>query len=131
MEKVKLPKELAEAIETLENAEITTFGIICSLVHERWGHSEHASEAHKVLRKFSFGNSGGNTDVLLKALVNGYEIEMTKEEMALDYYETLGRLMNEAEAIGNRDKALALSNERKGARCILMILGIKIEGINA
>jgi hypothetical protein len=117
MEKVKLTKEVAEAIETLENAEITTFGIICSLAYEIWGHSEHASEAHKVLRKFSFGNSGGNTDVLLKALVNGYEIEMTPEEK-----------------VQQRFNHLKNDGKRQQMDDILFVLnayGIKIEGVNA
>ncbi|MED0672306.1 hypothetical protein P4S95_19210 [Aneurinibacillus aneurinilyticus] len=119
MEKVKLPKEVAEAIETLENAEITTFGIICSLAYEIWGHSEHASEAHKVLRKFSFGNSGGNTDVLLKALVNGYELDLTPEEKVLSEY----KARQPSSDYGNA--------YRQGVRDTLNAYGIKIEGVNA
>ncbi|MED0704897.1 hypothetical protein [Aneurinibacillus aneurinilyticus] len=115
MDKVKLPKEVAQAIETLENAEITTFGIICSLAHERWGHSEHVSDAHKVLRRFSFGNSGGNTDIILKALVNGYELELTPEEKVYEYYH---------EHTENSD-------EKVGVCRTLNLLGIKIEGVNA
>lgn len=112
-----MPKEVAEAIETLENAEITTFGIICSLAYEIWGHSEHASEAHKVLRKFSFGNSGGNTDVLLKALVNDYEVEMTPEEK-----------------VQQRFNHLKNDGKRQQMDDILFVLnayGIKVEGVNA
>ncbi|GED14031.1 hypothetical protein [Aneurinibacillus migulanus] len=119
MDKVKLPKEVAEAIKTLKNAEITTFEIICSLAHERWGHSKHVSEAHKTLRKFSFGNSGRNGDVLLKALVNDYELEPTPEEKVLSEYKARQPYSNYGNAY------------RQGVRDTLNAYGIKIEGVNA
>lgn len=118
MDKVKLTKKQVEIIESIKGG---TDDIANFLTH--W---------HTAQDKAMFATRENFTpSLLMKAWEYGYEIEMTKEEMALDYYEALGRLMIEAEAIGNRDKTLTLSNERKGARNILMILGIKIEGINA
>ncbi|MMZ52789.1 hypothetical protein D1872_145660 [compost metagenome] len=125
-----MPKEVAKAIKTLENEEITTLGIICSLAHERWGHSKHVSEAHKVLRKFSFGNSGGNTDIILKALVNDYEVELTPEEKVLEHYKLVESNLSPGEDNSSRDAYL----ERGiliGTKTTLDLLGIKIEGINA
>jgi hypothetical protein len=80
MEKVKLPREVAKAIEVMADYEYTNFAIICSLQHKDFSDVECVEGAHKVLREYSFGNSGANTDILIKALVNGYEVEFAPEE---------------------------------------------------
>lgn len=78
--KVKLPENVAEAIDCLNNAEMTSFAIICSLQEKNWLETRGCEDsrvinAHKTLREFSFGNSGGNTDLIIKGLSNGYEID--------------------------------------------------------
>ncbi|MDX8367831.1 hypothetical protein [Cytobacillus sp. IB215665] len=74
---VLLPKEIANAINVMDQNEMTCFAIICSLQEESWLENrgceiEEVIKAHKILRKWSFGDSGGNTDRLIEALANGY-----------------------------------------------------------
>ncbi|MGG3798003.1 hypothetical protein [Metabacillus fastidiosus] len=78
--KVKLPENVVKALDCMVGYEMTDFAIICSLQGEKWlqaGGCEEseAIKAHKVLREFSFENSGGNTDLIIKGLANGYEID--------------------------------------------------------
>ncbi|SDI83043.1 hypothetical protein SAMN04487909_10893 [Aneurinibacillus migulanus] len=113
-----MTKKQAEIIESIKDG---TDDIANFLTH--W---HTAQDKAMVATRENFTPS-----LLMKAWEYGYEIEKTPEERALDYYETLEHLMNEAAAKDNRGKAVALSNERVGARNILIMLGIKIEGINA
>ncbi|MCP1355043.1 DUF1642 domain-containing protein [Aneurinibacillus migulanus] len=120
MDKVVLPKKVADEIKKCRSGyndiELMEMAIsTCKLS----GYEHMQAFAQEDFETF------------LKAIANDYEVEMTPEEKALDYYEGLGRLMNEAAAKNNRSETMALANKQVGARNILIMLGIKIEGINA
>lgn len=122
-EKVKLPKEVAEAIESLRNkgfANCNIFGATLS-VHD------HIDEVD-VLCSYFNGNpepySRRSYDVLMEALVNGYIVEETPEDELRKKYRHLRRRI--ARYGLDIDKG-----EAKGMRRTLATLGIKIEGLNA
>lgn len=121
MDKVKLPKEVAEIIEDFRKAKISDGDIVRMSMRI----FEGCSKERSALKEYS----DSNLDDLINALKFGYEVEMTPEEKALDYYEGLERLMNESAAKDKRGEALAFANKRAGARNILIMLGIEIKGI--
>lgn len=80
-EKVKLPRNVAEAIKVCESAGISKFGIVTlmervsSLFRD---YSKPVRDALVVIRDFAWRDVGGG-DRFLAALVYGYEIEETPE----------------------------------------------------
>lgn len=81
--KVELPREVAEAIEDLRNADLSGFGIMHFIDHisEVKNHRWHGPL--RVLRKFTFLDTNQYTagcELLMNALVNGYTIEQTPSE---------------------------------------------------
>lgn len=120
MDKVKLPKKVADEIKKCRSGyndiELMEMAIsTCKLS----GYEHMQAFAQEDFETF------------LKAIANDYEVEMTPEEKALDYYEGLERLMNESAAKDKRGETLAFANKRAGARNILIMLGIEIKGVNA
>lgn len=125
MEKVTLPKEVAEAISALREIGWSNVRIASALEH---GNASDGSNVG-MLRKFAYVD-GDNEDLILAALVNGYEIEKTPEEQIRELYE------------GTKDNYPSKTslNEWGEGYCagvlntvenILYILGIEVEGINA
>ena len=103
MEKVKVTKEVAQAIEVLRKNR-TDEEILRVLADHNNG---WAGEKSKVLNTTPF-------DLVAKALYIGYEIDKSPEERVADYYdEYCGR------------------EARAAVRTVFSILGIKIEGVNA
>lgn len=88
MEKVKVTKEVAEAIEDVRKAQYTNSEIIADIVKDI-GCTAYGTLITTLI-KFS-RQSEGNIDILMHALVNGYEVEKTPEEKVVVYYEELRR----------------------------------------
>lgn len=74
-EKVKLPKAVAEAIETLRNAEYSDYGVVKYVDVGGPIHVKHGAEIQNTLRGWTYENGGRNSDLLLDALRIGYEVE--------------------------------------------------------
>ena len=109
--KVVLPKEVAEAIEMGRRNGMSNFNI----VHLAWGAVFAGPD--KAVKEWAFDPKGeGSPDLLMEALVNGYEIERTPHEELLEYYGNIR---------GNH-----AGYESYGVIRTLSILGITVEGIN-
>jgi hypothetical protein len=107
MEKVTLPKEVAEAMENLlsrgaEDKDIIAYGMARFT-------TENAGEIYRYAQDNFYG--------LMSALVNGYQVEQTPEERLREYYDNM--------LFANGD---TYSDVIKHT---LDILGIEIDGINA
>ncbi len=125
MEKVTLPKEVAEALESLKADGLSNLRIAADALT---AHVVRGTD-YFTLRMF-LSESNENDDILLSALVNGYEVEMTPEEQIRELYE---------EAKDNYHSKTSLDRWGEGyaegvlntVENILDILGIEVEGINA
>ncbi len=122
MNKVTIPREVAEAIEELRNAGMSNWAII-AIANDPSEYSYVIDE--KCLGEYSTTLSRFKGDKLLVALVNGYEIEQTPEERLRDIFidaanERLSAMSGGEYYVGMMD----------GIRTALNTLGIKIVGIN-
>lgn len=111
-----LPAEVAAAIEALRNAEYTDYGIVTLSAEPRT--SQHGI----VLEKWTKIQPGENPQLLLDALVNGYQVEATPEQKVREYYEKAGQ---QAQCDS------CFKSEYRAIRRTLDLLGIQIEGVNA
>lgn len=109
--KVVLPKEVAEAIEVLQRA--FNYGLyeLIDVAHSPKDY-EDKDEVYYITTIDTY--SQGKYDDVISAIVNGYEVEKTPEELLRKYYESGDTSYHEA----------------MGIRQTLKILGIKIEGVN-
>ena len=114
MNKVKLPKEVAEAIETLRSHDfnVTNHDIL-------FIYAESYNNGYPALVKFN----QSHFDVLLQALVNGYEVEETPKDKVREQY-------NSPKHFYDADNDTDISVYRKGIKFALDTLNIKIEGVN-
>jgi hypothetical protein len=109
--KVTLPREVAEAINFLRNKiGVTNFGIIAGIEEGERGYDEWTTVEQYASDK---------PDTLLAALVNGYEVEKSSEDIIRDDYEQCDP--------GSLEYRLGF---RWGVEKTLNTLGIKIEGVN-
>jgi len=116
-EKVTLPKEVAEAIGHYREKGMSNASIIATAV-------TYGSTVGKGGALVSFVlETVGNSDLLMSALVNGYEVEQTPEDRLRDYYDRLDKRPLSETPPGWYTAC--------GVRNTLDILGIKIEGVNA
>ncbi|MGN7387782.1 hypothetical protein [Sporosarcina sp. SAFN-015] len=126
--KVKIPQKVMEAIDKLlggiDGYHFTKYGILA--------HLDDAKELAKfaelrVLNDYYNSlemDSQRHPNELMRALVNGYEVEKTPEEKVRDYYGKINALI--AEHRYSHDVGV-----RFGIEKTLDLLGIKIEGVNA
>ena len=117
MGKVKVSKEVAEAIEFVRN-ELRWRDdlVIRRILSSSWERPET-----EIL------NAEGDYELSMKiinALINGYEIELTPEEKVAEYFSSIK--VHYEKYRFDRDSA-----KLTAVKDILAILGIKIEGINA
>ena len=73
MSKVTLPKDVAEAIENLRDFGFTDYGIIVESADTTRKGNE--IDELRIIRKFTFESEGDGAQIILQALVNGYEVE--------------------------------------------------------
>lgn len=111
---ITVPAEVARAISLMRKEGATNYEII----HRANG--ALLTEPDVVLRRWAFGEQApANPDMLMSALVNGYQVEQTPEEKAREFYESFNaEIMEHVYA-------------RTAIRSTLALLGITIEGINA
>lgn len=113
MEKVKLPKEVADALKHARvDLKWEDGNILAKCVRGDWD-----LESMQILNNFC--KKDDNKLTIAKALVIGYEVEQTPEDKVRNYYDECSRSADEG-----------IRNERFGIRNTLNILGIKIEGVN-
>jgi hypothetical protein len=124
MEKVSLPKEIADALDGVKQFYKSNADIIADIIESRVPLipcGEHLLPLIKYSRK-----DAGNADILMSALINGYEIEQTPEERLHQYYEKL-KMFTESTSFA---PVGSYFSEMEGIKNTLDILGIKIEGVN-
>lgn len=120
--KVAVPREVAEAIDHLRTITYSNHEIM-RLALNVFGNPKAC-----VVHGWAFGSNGGGTpDLLMQALVNGYEIEKSPEDRVREYYE---RQIVKMPGYFNYEHA-ASRLRRSTVIETLDMLGIKIEGVNA
>ncbi|MGG1659526.1 hypothetical protein [Brevibacillus sp. NRS-1366] len=118
MEKVKLPKEVAESIDYIWGK--CDRGSIKHLVLTNWSHLDQAFTKQKgILQDYALENPME----YMKALVEGHEVEQTPEEKL-----TLTYLDYEQEYYKTRNPAYY--NYCQAIKMTLDILKLKVHGIN-
>jgi hypothetical protein len=115
MEKVLLPRGVAEAIETLRSMDfkVSNHDIIYAFANSKCG---------EYPELIDFANN--NFDTLLKALVNGYEAEQTIEEKLFNAY-------SQDDDEDTSDDVFYNAAYNDGFKMALEIAGIKVKGVNA
>src|SRR5690606_4454884 len=129
MSKVTVPAEVARAISLMRKEGATNYEII----HRANG--ALLTEPDVVLRRWAFGEQApANPDMLMSALVNGYEVEQSPEERLREYYEWYVDKYDKARLNGGQFHGFRRDELYRGKVAIestLEILGITIEGTNA
>ncbi|NRG33932.1 hypothetical protein [Niallia circulans] len=123
--KPTLPREVANAIESLRNEGRGNFMIM------RQVYEAVFTEELLILKRYAFeGEHGGTPDILMSALINGYEVEQSPEDKLREYYADIIDMRERKRGI---DPTLSLYYTEKAVsvRRTLNILGITIDGINA
>ena len=130
-EKVTLPREVAEEIRKARIHFRRDAGIVMNLrSHYR---------LMKLSRIFDNGthkeDGGGlEVDLLMRALVNGYEVEKSPEEKVREFYKKAMRDAVDTEHSGSLEfsgSSRVAVGQANGISRTLDLLGIKIEGVNA
>lgn len=130
MEKAKLPREVAEAIEHCKSAGIELVDIppLLNVIGQLFrDYQPEVIKSLEVLQEYVTSPEDNRMN-FLKAIVNGYEVEETPEEKLKRYYLEL-KLENEQYA-PHSNELINSSFELYGIVKTLGILGIKIEGVN-
>ena len=117
MNKVTIPREVAEAIEYAKSVHTSLTNILNDVFNCG------GSEDSKILPLVEY--FGGNEELLMSALVNGYEIEQTPEERLRDIF--IGAANDRLSARSDGEYYVGMMD---GIRTALNTLGIKIVGIN-
>lgn len=124
-EKVKISRELTEALEFLQNNGESASDIILEFAdRESARHEVYVDERFNNAYKLIFKHFEVIAD-LAAALINGYEIEETPEEKVANIYWKKRELCNTTKAIKWEHDAYA-----NGIMFTLETLGIKIKGLN-
>lgn len=121
-EKVTIPREVAEAIEELRKEDCTNFDVM------RRAHGALITEPDLVLYRWAFRSQEGSPDLLMCALVNGYNVEKSPEEKLRNICEEYRANYRSTED-WERDNAYA-EGVLFGIEETLELLDITIEGIN-
>lgn len=124
--KVKVPRGVAKAIEHLRTITYSNHELL------RVIESTAVNPVARRVYDWAFAtNGGGSPDLLMQALVNGYEVEKTPEEKILGYYERNQDALERAIRLGWADTEYMAKGTAHGVKTTLDLLGIKIEGVNA
>lgn len=136
--KVKLPRDVAEAIGELKSNGWKKHSIVVATFDGESYFDNSFQEEIDILRRY-FTLNETREPLLLSALVNGYEIEKSPEELEAErkeelreYYESLyeEREKLTSREFGFTDKYTFGSGVLFGIEKTLNLLGITIEGIN-
>ncbi|MDF1510706.1 DUF1642 domain-containing protein [Robertmurraya sp. DFI.2.37] len=130
MNKVTLPREVADVLGAVKT-EYSLFNIIESLRYYGKGRkSIPDSRLEKLHDWCEEDETTEREDLIITALVNGYEIEQSPEDKLREYYEGANFLRYDASDLAPTERQRMIGKQM-GVRRTLNILGIKIEGINA
>jgi len=119
-EKVKLPKDVAESIEWFRKEFAGYEWTIMSAIL-RYDANNPVSEQEETLRDF-IRKSESNFTVIMKALVNGYEIEKSPDDLIHDLFYRTKSVFGEFDDIKTA--------YQKGIRDTLYALKMTIPGVN-
>lgn len=119
MDKVRLPKEVSDAIDKLKNFDGHTNERIIRFVFDP------KSNASFKLNEYA---ASGHFEDILAALVNGYEVEETPEDKVSKAYKEAKR--NKQNVTAEIDESF-WSGWVSGMEEVVRLLDIKIEGVNA
>jgi hypothetical protein len=120
--KITVPPSVATAIRfftDLADTKHEAFADILSLGYE-------SDRSKLILSHFD-----GDYDLLMEALICGYEVEKSPEDHVRDYYCRLKELVEIASQDANLDTESEFLSEQHGVIMTLNLLGIKIAGVNA
>lgn len=123
-DKVKLPKEVAEALSRLCDGNEKQ-DIFNDLFHAG-ANTNFTWESKTVYEHFKF-----DMFRLAQALVNGYEVEQTPEDKVLERYKRYRAEQKFHAEKGQREMEQFWEGAASGIIDALDDLGIKIEGVNA
>jgi predicted mannosyl-3-phosphoglycerate phosphatase (HAD superfamily) len=123
-DKVKLPREVAEAIEKIREKGGRNYAIIRAAIK-----LSEASAEEKVISDWVIKNFQDNLDALIIALVNGYEIEKSPEDKVREYYE--GLIETKTDSLNDPYTRELAAYEASAVVKTLNLLDIKIPGVNA
>lgn len=121
--KVKVSKEVAEAIKDVRSVGYTDFQIIQDIV-EYEGKTAYGTKMPVLIRFAKYSTE--NQQTLILALVNGYEVEQTPSEQVAFHYET-NRLFSNITLDYERGVARGVM---KGIEFVVEAYGLKIEGVD-
>jgi Protein of unknown function (DUF1642) len=133
-DKVKLPREVAEAIEKIREKGGRNYAIVRAAIK-----LSEASTEEKVISDWVTENFQDNLDALIIALVNGYEIEKSPEdidaerkEKVREYFKQLSerwyRLFKDGDT---HELGIGYLHRMEAVMHTLNLLGIEIPGVNA
>lgn len=140
MEKVKLPKEVAEAIEELRKLKYNNYGIIVGIMFNLKLKDEVA-KSFSALRRFvdrtkiKYEDNKKtyeriNEDVLIEALVNGWEIVDTFGDDVREWYQELQYLLEKSDTTITLERRKNVERELATISKTLDLLGVKVSGVN-
>jgi hypothetical protein len=121
--RVTLPREVAEALDNLREKGYSNFTILSYVINEKY--IAHLPEITTIVKAYE--RDDFSFDMLLNALVNGYEIEKSPEERVREYYEFWSERANDRD-YETRTEA---RDKLDGMLFVLDAYGIKIPGVNA
>jgi Protein of unknown function (DUF1642) len=113
--RVALPREVAEAIEKLREKGLTNYGFMNHAINL----DRNCAET-RIISGWLDENFHANFEVLMIALVNGYEIEKSPEEKVREFFESCRQF-----------DSTYYYGAKYGIITTLNILDIKIPGVNA
>jgi len=126
--KVIVPKEVAEAIEHFRTKGASNFAIT------RLVHGAIHSEPEMTIKRWALGFKSSGLDELMRALINGYEVEKSAEELQTEREAELSRKYQEYKRHRSRADGYNYyyyDGIMDGIYRALITIGIKIEGVNA
>jgi hypothetical protein len=82
-EKVTIPREVAEAIEYWRSQGMSDASIVATAVTNGGVNKHSRALVNFVLER------AGNSGILMRALLNGYEVEQSPEERVREYYDNM------------------------------------------
>lgn len=127
-EKMKLPREVAEAIDTeLKGKDDER---LSWAIHNMVTCHAHQLTDPAIVIKEYFGD--GKWMLLMRALINGYEVEQTPEDKVREYVEQLKDIRDGKDSRPyERGRGAEYSGRIDSVMTTLNLLGVKISGVNA
>lgn len=117
MEKVALPREVAEVLTAIQQHESYPVRYVVDLFK-----NDLAVGDVGALKEYFESDRSRRIEIIMKALINGYEVEQTPEDKVREQYET-------PRHFHDKYNDTYADVYRKGMKFALDTLNIKIEGV--